>query len=460
MVFLRLFIILTLFWLETTQAKTAAEQKLTYSKTSLENLLQAHFALYQQAHDLALDLFLIEAIRHKDQRLLEESIHLALAKQNPKALISATHQWVALIPNNSKALFFHSVAYAYNGKLATAIQVMRQAEKQGAVTDYTWLVSLSDKAIEKEQQQAIEWLGFAETKACDNFDAILALSLLLTKTGQTENVPLLLDKALIFGQHHPSTFAISSGIYLSLNQADKAQDALQQGVNLHPRQYQLRFQLAQLLEDNAPNNALAHYEFLHYSSPHNAQYIQGIANTHKRLKQPNDALAWLMKLAETQYKNQAYLQMAEIASAQSQNQQALNHLRSIDTDKQNDQVKAKIIKLLIKLGQTKEARQLLKRLLKEKRESNAPQLIVYQMLWIDLLEQQNQPKKAFKQLNRWLNEHPDEPLFLLKSALLASTFMTPKDFKNTIQGLLQKTAFKTSLLERIGEFLAKQTQKD
>ncbi|MCY4043918.1 MAG: hypothetical protein OXE99_02425, partial [Cellvibrionales bacterium] len=39
-------------------------------------------------------------------------------------------------------------------------------------------------------------------------------------------------------------------------------------------------------------------------------------------------------------------------------------------------------------------------------------------------------------------------------------FMTPKYFKNTIKGLLQKTAFKTSLLERLGEFLAKQTQKD
>lgn len=460
MLFIRLLIAFTLTGFGLSQAEKAAENRLDYSKESLQNLLQAHFAIYQQDHDQALKLFLTEAKKHSHQALLEESVHLALSKQNKMALLEATTKWISLTPDNRRALFFHAIASAYNGKLSNSIKLMREAEINESNTDYTWLVSLSSKISDKERQESIKHLRFAEDDQCENFDAILALSLLLAKTQNPKKIPALVTRALQLGQHNPTTFSVISSIYQSIYMEEKAIDALQQGVLLHPRQQHLRFRLARLLQNQAPQSALMHYEFLHFRSPHNANIILAIANTHKQLGQSKESLLWFEKLSETQYKNEAFFHMASIAQEQSQDKKALGYLENIDADEQTDQVKAKIIKLLIKLGQTKEAKKILKHLLKEKKEQNATELIVYQMLWIDLLEKYNQPTKAFKQINQWLQAEPDEPLLLLRSALIASTFMPPEDFKTYIHSTLSKTQFKTSLLERLGEFLAKQSKKD
>ncbi len=460
MLFIRLLIAFTLTSFGLSQAEKAAENRLVYSKESLQNLLQAHFAIYQKDHDQALKLFLAEAKKHSHLALLEESAHLALSKQNKIALLEATTKWISLTPDNRRALFFHAIANAYNGKLSNSIKLMREAELNESNTDYTWLVSLSSKTSDKERQESIKHLHFAEDDQYENFDALLALSLLLTKTKNPQKIPALVTRALQLGQHNPTTFSVISSIYQSIDMEEKAIETLQQGILFHPRQQHIRFRLARLLQNQDPQNALMHYEFLHFRSPHNAQIILAIANTHKQLGQSKESFFWFEKLSETQYKNDAFFQMASIAQEQSQDKKALSYLGNIDADEQTDQVKAKIIKLLIKLGQTKEAKKILKRLLKEKKEQNATELIVYQMLWIDLLEKYNQPTKAFKQLRQWLQTEPNEPLLLLRSTLIASTFMPPEDFKTYIHSTLSKTQFKTSLLERLGEFLAKQSKKD
>ncbi len=428
-------------------------EKVAYSQNNLFELLVANFARHHQDPKTALRYYLSQAKMHRSPKLAEQATLLALSLKDKHPLLTATEIWLESQPQRPRAHFFSAIASAHNNQPKAAIAHMKQAEAMGHATDYTWIAQLLDHTNSSTVSQALQTMRFAAQVNNTNYDAMIALCLLLTHTPDHQTIPALLEKAMQLGQSNPMVFSLAGDIYQTLEQTENAQLSYEKGALMHPRQINLRLKLATLLQKSDPQSALMHYEMLNLQIPNSAFLLKNLAVLYQSLSQTKKAERVLQQLLTfSEQVPFANLQLANIAMDRYDTAQALDLLQQIPEKQQVQAIHLKVISHLITEGKTALARRRIKKHLSS--ATYSPYIIGLKHLHIAALTAENRHKEALKRLAQHIDQHPDHLYFRIQSALLASQLYSPERFAQHLHTLFNQALDKTKLLEQFGQKLA------
>ena len=451
--FIRLLLIPPLFLFHNINATPT--KTIHYSSESLFELLAANFALYRNDQEASLHYYLSQSRVQKTAAIAERATQLALSQKRYPAMLEAAELWLKASPQDGSALFFSSLASALNNKGLQALIYMSEAEKKGHPTDYTRIVKLlNDNALIQKAYR--NHLQFVYAPSAKNYDAMIALCLLLALNGNLEPIPSLLEKAITHGKHNPSVFDFAGQLFNRIQQPEKAIAIYQKGVILHPQQLTLRLKLAKLAQKHDPALAKLQFEILHLYAPNNALINKNLGALY--LKEGNLKQAERIFQQLTTEDNEAVFaktQLANIALLNNKPDSALKYLSTIPHPLQTERIQLSIIKLHIQLSHLSRAKKLIKKTLKKATSEDFA--VKLKVLNIELLEARQKHKKALKKLALYTSQHPEYNHFFIKSATIAANIYDEHSFVKHLKQLLKHVDNKTFPLEDIGRRIANQS---
>ena len=428
----------------------------SFSQETVFSLLTAELAGQRNRFDLALDIYVSQAVKTQDPGIAERAFRIAEYLGADQAALDTSLIWAKNDTGNLDAQRAAAIQLARNGRYDDSLVYMEKVLQGQGDTHFDFLAlsaADTDQSTRDGLQHSFDRLL---KKYPNNGQLIFGKALLLQQDGDAKGaLQLLEDNPPQPGEIAP--ILLRARILANLDRGNEALPLLEKNIRQNPDDKRLRLTYARMLvEQNRMDDAKAQFASLLQQYPEDDELRYSLALVCLEAKAWDEAASYLAELVERgSHVDSAHLNLGRIAEERDDPQGALAEYAQVGAGTDYLPAQLRQADILIASGRAAEAA----RRLADARSSQPDYAIQLYLIEAETLANNERPEQARQVLDKALVQNPDDLNLLYTRAMLAEKRNDLAQMEKDLRAIIQREPDNAMALNALGYTLTDRTTR-
>ncbi|MFJ5257903.1 tetratricopeptide repeat protein [Pseudomonas sp. NPDC088414] len=428
----------------------------SFSEETVFSLLSAELAGQRNRFDIALDNYVTQAINTQDPGVSERAFRIAEYLGADQPALDTALIWAKNAPDDLEAQRAAAVQLARAGRYDDSMVYMEKVLQGKGDTHFDFLALSAADTDQETRNGLMKSFDRLLQRHPKNSQLIFGKALLLQQDGDNKAaLTLLEDNPPEEGEIAP--ILLRARLLQTLNRGDEALPLLQKSIKKYPDDKRLRLTYARtLVEQDRMDDAKVEFSTLVQQYPEDDELRYSLALVCLEAKAWDEAKGYLEDLiARESHVDSAHLNLGRIAEERNDPQGALIEYAQVGPG--NDYLPAQLRQadILMNNGKTAEAQSKLA----AERDAQPDYAIQLYLIESETLSANKQDDKAWKTLDKALQQYPDDLNLLYTRAMLAEKRNDLAQMEKDLRLIIKRDPDNAMALNALGYTLSDRTTR-
>ena len=428
----------------------------SFSEETVFSLLSAELAGQRNRFDIALDNYVTQAINTQDPGVSERAFRIAEYLGADQPALDTALIWARNAPDDLEAQRAAAVQLARAGRYDDSMVYMEKVLQGKGDTHFDFLALSAADTDQETRNGLMKSFDRLLQRHPKNSQLIFGKALLLQQDGDNKAaLTLLEDNPPEEGEIAP--ILLRARLLQTMNRGDEALPLLQKSIKKYPDDKRLRLTYARtLVEQDRMDDAKAEFSTLVQQYPEDDELRYSLALVCLEAKAWDEAKGYLEDLiARESHVDSAHLNLGRIAEERNDPQGALIEYAQVGPG--NDYLPAQLRQadILMNNGKTAEAQSKLA----AERDAQPDYAIQLYLIESETLSANKQDDKAWKTLDKALQQYPDDLNLLYTRAMLAEKRNDLAQMEKDLRLIIKRDPDNAMALNALGYTLSDRTTR-
>ncbi|WP_045122052.1 tetratricopeptide repeat protein [Pseudomonas sp. GM30] len=428
----------------------------SFSEETVFSLLSAELAGQRNRFDIALDNYVTQAINTQDPGVSERAFRIAEYLGADQPALDTALIWAKNAPDDLEAQRAAAVQLARAGRYDDSMVYMEKVLQGKGDTHFDFLALSAADTDQETRNGLMKSFDRLLQRHPKNSQLIFGKALLLQQDGDNKAALTLLE------DHPPEDGEIApillrARLLQTMNRGDEAVPLLQKSIKKYPDDKRLRLTYARtLVEQDRMDDAKVEFSTLVQQYPEDDELRYSLALVCLEAKAWDEAKGYLEDLiARESHVDSAHLNLGRIAEERNDPQGALIEYAQVGPG--NDYLPAQLRQadILMNNGKTAEAQSKLA----AERDAQPDYAIQLYLIESETLSANKQDDKAWKTLDKALQQYPDDLNLLYTRAMLAEKRNDLAQMEKDLRLIIKRDPDNAMALNALGYTLSDRTTR-
>ncbi|CAI8763068.1 TPR repeat-containing protein PA4667 [Pseudomonas sp. IT-P260] len=441
---------------DTTPAPEKPKVYSSFSEETVFSLLSAELAGQRNRFDIALDNYVTQAINTQDPGVSERAFRIAEYLGADQPALDTALIWAKNAPDDLEAQRAAAVQLARAGRYDDSMVYMEKVLQGKGDTHFDFLALSAADTDQETRNGLMKSFDRLLQRHPKNSQLIFGKALLLQQDGDNKAaLTLLEDNPPEEGEIAP--ILLRARLLQTLNRGDEALPLLRKSIKKYPDDKRLRLTYARtLVEQDRMDDAKVEFSTLVQQYPEDDELRYSLALVCLEAKAWDEAKGYLEDLiARESHVDSAHLNLGRIAEERNDPQGALIEYAQVGPG--NDYLPAQLRQadILMNNGKTAEAQSKLA----AERDAQPDYAIQLYLIESETLSANKQDDKAWKTLDKALQQYPDDLNLLYTRAMLAEKRNDLAQMEKDLRLIIKRDPDNAMALNALGYTLSDRTTR-
>ncbi|MGG2023406.1 tetratricopeptide repeat protein [Pseudomonas sp. S8] len=428
----------------------------SFSEETVFSLLSAELAGQRNRFDIALDNYVTQAINTQDPGVSERAFRIAEYLGADQPALDTALIWAKNAPDDLEAQRAAAVQLARAGRYDDSMVYMEKVLQGKGDTHFDFLALSAADTDQETRNGLMKSFDRLLQRHPKNSQLIFGKALLLQQDGDNKAaLSLLEDNPPEEGEIAP--ILLRARLLQTLNRGDEALPLLRKSIKKYPDDKRLRLTYARtLVEQDRMDDAKVEFSTLVQQYPEDDELRYSLALVCLEAKAWDEAKGYLEDLiARESHVDSAHLNLGRIAEERNDPQGALIEYAQVGPG--NDYLPAQLRQadILMNNGKTAEAQSKLA----AERDAQPDYAIQLYLIESETLSANKQDDKAWKTLDKALQQYPDDLNLLYTRAMLAEKRNDLAQMEKDLRLIIKRDPDNAMALNALGYTLSDRTTR-
>jgi len=428
----------------------------SFSEETVFSLLSAELAGQRNRFDIALDNYVTQAINTQDPGVSERAFRIAEYLGADQPALDTALIWARNAPDDLEAQRAAAVQLARAGRYDDSMVYMEKVLQGKGDTHFDFLALSAADTDQETRNGLMKSFDRLLQRHPKNSQLIFGKALLLQQDGDNKAaLTLLEDNPPEEGEIAP--ILLRARLLQTMNRGDEALPLLQKSIKKYPDDKRLRLTYARtLVEQDRMEDAKVEFSTLVQQYPEDDELRYSLALVCLEAKAWDEAKGYLEDLiARESHVDSAHLNLGRIAEERSDPQGALIEYAQVGPG--NDYLPAQLRQadILMNNGKTAEAQSKLA----AERDAQPDYAIQLYLIESETLSANKQDDKAWKTLDKALQQYPDDLNLLYTRAMQAEKRNDLAQMEKDLRLIIKRDPDNAMALNALGYTLSDRTTR-
>ncbi|WP_367085714.1 tetratricopeptide repeat protein [Pseudomonas sp. HOU2] len=428
----------------------------SFSEETVFSLLSAELAGQRNRFDIALDNYVTQAINTQDPGVSERAFRIAEYLGADQPALDTALIWAKNAPDDLEAQRAAAVQLARAGRYDDSMVYMEKVLQGKGDTHFDFLALSAADTDQETRNGLMKSFDRLLQRHPKNSQLIFGKALLLQQDGDNKAaLTLLEDNPPEEGEIAP--ILLRARLLQTMNRGDEALPLLQKSIKKYPDDKRLRLTYARtLVEQDRMDDAKVEFSTLVQQYPEDDELRYSLALVCLEAKAWDEAKGYLEDLiARESHVDSAHLNLGRIAEERNDPQGALIEYAQVGPG--NDYLPAQLRQadILMNNGKTAEAQSKLA----AERDAQPDYAIQLYLIESETLSANKQDDKAWKTLDKALQQYPDDLNLLYTRAMLAEKRNDLAQMEKDLRLIIKRDPDNAMALNALGYTLSDRTTR-
>lgn len=428
----------------------------SFSEETVFSLLSAELAGQRNRFDIALDNYVTQAINTQDPGVSERAFRIAEYLGADQPALDTALIWAKNAPDDLEAQRAAAVQLARAGRYDDSMVYMERVLQGKGDTHFDFLALSAADTDQETRNGLMKSFDRLLQRHPKNSQLIFGKALLLQQDGDNKAaLTLLEDNPPEEGEIAP--ILLRARLLQTMNRGDEALPLLQKSIKKYPDDKRLRLTYARtLVEQDRMDDAKVEFSTLVQQYPEDDELRYSLALVCLEAKAWDEAKGYLEDLiARESHVDSAHLNLGRIAEERNDPQGALIEYAQVGPG--NDYLPAQLRQadILMNNGKTAEAQSKLA----AERDAQPDYAIQLYLIESETLSANKQDDKAWKTLDKALQQYPDDLNLLYTRAMLAEKRNDLAQMEKDLRLIIKRDPDNAMALNALGYTLSDRTTR-
>lgn len=398
------------------------------------------------------------AFETRDLGIIQRAIQFATINGDTNALLQLGLLWAEVSPENPRPHLMLSFQFLENGAFDQALSHMVRVIDLGGSIDFSTLAARTGRLSPEARSGLIDNLRQLIREFADQESIRMALVQMLAQNRQFEDALEELQSLIQLTELSPAMVLLQAQILQNMNEYDRAQRTLRNGVRRFEDAKQLRAGYAQVLIQNEEyEDALEQFQILIEQDPQDWETHYSMALLYMEMENYDSAADTFLRLIGVdQHADESQYSLGFIYEQQGDLKKAIAHYRQVRIGTNNFlAAQQQATRFSIQLGELQDAHQWLSR-----KSRGQPRLeILFTTIESNALILADHSQQAQELLDTALNKYPNESDLLFARVLLYDSVSDRAGSERDLKQIITMQPDDSRALNHLGYMLADQTTR-
>ena len=428
----------------------------SFSEDTVFSLLSAELAGQRNRFDIALDNYVTQAINTQDPGVSERAFRIAEYLGADQPALDTALIWAKNAPDDLEAQRAAAVQLARAGRYDDSMVYMEKVLQGKGDTHFDFLALSAADTDQETRNGLMKSFDRLLQRHPKNSQLIFGKALLLQQDGDNKAaLTLLEDNPPEEGEIAP--ILLRARLLQTMNRGDEALPLLRKSIKKYPDDKRLRLTYARtLVEQDRMDDAKVEFSTLVQQYPEDDELRYSLALVCLEAKAWDEAKGYLEDLiARESHVDSAHLNLGRIAEERNDPQGALIEYAQVGPG--NDYLPAQLRQadILMNNGKTAEAQSKLA----AERDAQPDYAIQLYLIESETLSANKQDDKAWKTLDKALQQYPDDLNLLYTRAMLAEKRNDLAQMEKDLRLIIKRDPDNAMALNALGYTLSDRTTR-
>lgn len=428
----------------------------SFSEETVFSLLSAELAGQRNRFDIALDNYVTQAINTQDPGVSERAFRIAEYLGADQPALDTALIWAKNAPDDLEAQRAAAVQLARAGRYDDSMVYMEKVLQGKGDTHFDFLALSAADTDQETRNGLMKSFDRLLQRHAKNSQLIFGKALLLQQDGDNKAaLTLLEDNPPEEGEIAP--ILLRARLLQTMNRGDEALPLLRKSIKKYPDDKRLRLTYARtLVEQDRMDDAKVEFSTLVQQYPEDDELRYSLALVCLEAKAWDEAKGYLEDLiARESHVDSAHLNLGRIAEERNDPQGALIEYAQVGPG--NDYLPAQLRQadILMNNGKTAEAQSKLA----AERDAQPDYAIQLYLIESETLSANKQDDKAWKTLDKALQQYPDDLNLLYTRAMLAEKRNDLAQMEKDLRLIIKRDPDNAMALNALGYTLSDRTTR-
>ncbi|MFJ2282928.1 tetratricopeptide repeat protein [Pseudomonas sp. NPDC087803] len=428
----------------------------SFSEETVFSLLSAELAGQRNRFDIALDNYVTQAINTQDPGVSERAFRIAEYLGADQPALDTALIWAKNAPDDLEAQRAAAVQLARAGRYDDSMVYMEKVLQGKGDTHFDFLALSAADTDQETRNGLMKSFDRLLQRHPKNSQLIFGKALLLQQDGDNKAaLTLLEDNPPEEGEIAP--ILLRARLLQTMNRGDEALPLLQKSIKKYPDDKRLRLTYARtLVEQDRMDDAKVEFSTLVQQYPEDDELRYSLALVCLEAKAWDEAKGYLEDLiARESHVDSAHLNLGRIAEERNDPQGALIEYAQVGPG--NDYLPAQLRQadILMNNGKTAEAQSKLA----AERDAQPDYAIQLYLIEAETLSANKQDDKAWKTLDKALQQYPDDLNLLYTRAMQAEKRNDLAQMEKDLRLIIKRDPDNAMALNALGYTLSDRTTR-
>lgn len=428
----------------------------SFSEETVFSLLSAELAGQRNRFDIALDNYVTQAINTQDPGVSERAFRIAEYLGADQPALDTALIWARNAPDDLEAQRAAAVQLARAGRYDDSMVYMEKVLQGKGDTHFDFLALSAADTDQETRNGLMKSFDRLLQRHPKNSQLIFGKALLLQQDGDNKAaLTLLEDNPPEEGEIAP--ILLRARLLQTMNRGDEALPLLQKSIKKYPDDKRLRLTYARtLVEQDRMEDAKVEFSTLVQQYPEDDELRYSLALVCLEAKAWDEAKGYLEDLiARESHVDSAHLNLGRIAEERNDPQGALIEYAQVGPG--NDYLPAQLRQadILMNNGKTAEAQSKLA----AERDAQPDYAIQLYLIESETLSANKQDDKAWKTLDKALQQYPDDLNLLYTRAMQAEKRNDLAQMEKDLRLIIKRDPDNAMALNALGYTLSDRTTR-
>jgi len=428
----------------------------SFSEETVFSLLSAELAGQRNRFDIALDNYVTQAINTQDPGVSERAFRIAEYLGADQPALDTALIWARNAPDDLEAQRTAAVQLARAGRYDDSMVYMEKVLQGKGDTHFDFLALSAADTDQETRNGLMKSFDRLLQRHPKNSQLIFGKALLLQQDGDNKAaLTLLEDNPPEEGEIAP--ILLRARLLQTMNRGDEALPLLQKSIKKYPDDKRLRLTYARtLVEQDRMEDAKVEFSTLVQQYPEDDELRYSLALVCLEAKAWDEAKGYLEDLiARESHVDSAHLNLGRIAEERNDPQGALIEYAQVGPG--NDYLPAQLRQadILMNNGKTAEAQSKLA----AERDAQPDYAIQLYLIESETLSANKQDDKAWKTLDKALQQYPDDLNLLYTRAMQAEKRNDLAQMEKDLRLIIKRDPDNAMALNALGYTLSDRTTR-
>ena len=428
----------------------------SFSEETVFSLLSAELAGQRNRFDIALDNYVTQAINTQDPGVSERAFRIAEYLGADQPALDTALIWAKNAPDDLEAQRAAAVQLARAGRYDDSMVYMEKVLQGKGDTHFDFLALSAADTDQETRNGLMKSFDRLLQRHPKNSQLIFGKALLLQQDGDNKAaLTLLEDNPPEEGEIAP--ILLRARLLQTMNRGDEALPLLRKSIKKYPDDKRLRLTYARtLVEQDRMDDAKVEFSTLVQQYPEDDELRYSLALVCLEAKAWDEAKGYLEDLiARESHVDSAHLNLGRIAEERNDPQGALIEYAQVGPG--NDYLPAQLRQadILMNNGKTAEAQSKLA----AERDAQPDYAVQLYLIESETLSANKQDDKAWKTLDKALQQYPDDLNLLYTRAMLAEKRNDLAQMEKDLRLIIKRDPDNAMALNALGYTLSDRTTR-